>query len=266
MRSVCFSAHALCAATSGTISSWPASTPAITDAAMSWAVSGEDSTRWATTPARAVSAPCIDAQQVGAEVRRADDAGADAVRRQLVAGRLGERDDGGLDRVVGRHAGGVHEPGERGDVDDVPGPLALEQRHERAGAADDAEQVDLGDPAPLVEGGDVEPAAARDAGVVDQDVEPAPAGLDLLEGGGPVVVVGDVEGQVDVVRRRGPSRARRRRAARQAARSGRRAETYRSASAGDEESRVMRTCPARGGRPCRDAPRRGRRPAAACGR
>ena len=31
---------------------------------MSWAVSGEDSTRCATTPARAVSAPCIDASRL----------------------------------------------------------------------------------------------------------------------------------------------------------------------------------------------------------
>ena len=36
---------------------------------------------------------------------------------------LGEGDDAGLDRVVGRHPGRVHQPGERGDVDD-PRPSA----------------------------------------------------------------------------------------------------------------------------------------------
>ena len=233
----------------------------ITDAAMSWAVNGDDSTRCADHPGHRRVGALHRGEQVGAEVRRADHARADAVRRQLVAGRLGERDDGGLDRVVGRHAGGVHEPGERGDVDDVPGPLPLEERHERPGAADGAEQVDLGDPAPLVEGGDVEPAAARDAGVVDQDVEPTPAGLDLLEGGGPVVVVRDVE-------RRGP---RRRPARSVASTSSPRSRQARVSAAPRPEAApvtriLMCTCPARAGRPSRGAPRRGRRRAAACGR
>ena len=47
----------------------------------------------------------------------------------------------------------MHETGERRDVDDLPGPLPLEERHELADPADHPEQVHLGDPLPLVQGG-----------------------------------------------------------------------------------------------------------------
>ena len=70
---------------------------------------------------------------------------------------------------------GCTSPASEATLTIVARALPLEQRHEGAGAADHPEQVDLGDPLPLVERGDVEPAAAGDAGVVDQHVEAAPA-------------------------------------------------------------------------------------------
>ena len=198
-------------------------------------------------------------QQVGAEVRRADDAGAHAVRRQLVAGRLGECDDGGLDGVVRRHAGGVHQPGERGHVDDVPGALLLEHRHEGARAAHDTEQVDLGDPAPLLEGGHVQASTAGHAGVVDQQVEASPLGEHLLPGERPVVVAGHVQREVHVVGRKVGGQHL---VATRSQGAGQRGPETRGGPGDEDLSGFMCTCPARGGRPSRGAPRPARRRAA----
>ena len=79
-----------------------------------------------------------------------------------------------------------------------PDPCRLKTGTNVAVPCTTPEQVDLGDPPPLVEGRDVEPATARDAGVVDQHVESAPALLDRGPRGDPVRGRGDVEHQVDV--------------------------------------------------------------------
>ena len=115
--------------------------------------------------------------------------------------RLAQGDDARLDGVVGGHAGRVHEPGERGGVDDVPAALLLEQRRERAAAADDAEQVDVDDPVPLVHRRDVDASARGDAGVVDEQVEATPRLAHVGERRGPCVVAAHVER--DVCRRLG---------------------------------------------------------------
>ncbi len=83
--------------------------------------------------------------------------------------------------------GGCTSPASGGGVDDVAGPLPLEHRRERPAAADHAHQVDVDDPVPLVQRLDVDPAAGRDAGVVDQHVQPAPVLLAPLDRRGPVL-------------------------------------------------------------------------------
>ena len=112
---------------------------------------------------------------------------------ELVGQRLAEGDHSCLDRGVRRHGRWVHQPGQRGGVDDVTAALRLHHRDERAAPADDAEQVDVDDPLPLVDADHVDPPARRDAGVVDEDVEPAPLLLDPCERCGPVVVRRHVE-------------------------------------------------------------------------
>ena len=167
-------------------------------------------------PAHRLVAALHRVHQVGAEVGGADHARPDAVRRQLVAAGLGERHHRGLHGVVGAHPARVHETGERGDVDQVAGALLLEHRDEGLRAADQAEQVDVGDPLPLLERAAVHASAAGDAGVVHEHVEAAPPLADGVDRRRPVVVGGDVEDQVDGVgarpgrwrapRRRGPGR------------------------------------------------------------
>ena len=153
--------------------------PASTAAAMSSAVSGDRSDQLGRPPRRAprrrraASPSGWSGSTTGRPRSRRTPYGASSWPRVSVSATTA-----GLHRVVGRHPGRVHEPGERGDVDDPARALALEHRHEGAAAADHAEQVDLDDPLPLVEPGHVDPAAAGDAGVVDQEVEPAPALLD----------------------------------------------------------------------------------------
>ena len=177
----------------------------------------------------------------------------------------------GLDRVVRRHPGRVHEPGERGDVDDPAGPLPLEHRRERATAAHHAEQVDLDDPLPLVEPGHVDPAAAGDAGVVDEDVEPAPALLDrasaAAQSSSEVMSSARSTPPVEPVETTSvasTSSPRARNAAVSAAPSPDAAPVTSDPARGPVIG--LRTCRARAGRPCRGAPRRGRRRAAATGR
>ena len=117
--------------------------------------------------------------------------------------------------------------------------------------------------------GDVDPAAAGDAGVVDQDVEPAPALLDVRERGGPVVVGGDVE-RAGRRRRSRSSRPVGRSTSSPARPDRRRASAPRRARSAAPVTRHpahrRRTCRARAGRPGRGAPRRARRRAAAPGR
>src|SRR5690606_570522 len=84
-----------------------------------------------------------------------------------------------------------------GDVDDARGLGAAQQRQQRVGDRDRAEDVGLVDGAHGVDRGgrrqqaDVE--AAGDGGVVDQDVEPAEFGLDVGGGLGDRGGVGDVQ-------------------------------------------------------------------------
>ena len=100
---------------------------------MSSGLTGEPETSPPITWPTAASAPCMFSTS---RVRKYDGHTAEQVHvplRALVGRGLAERHHPGLDRVVGPHPGGVHEPRERGDVDDVACVLLLEHRHEGSG-------------------------------------------------------------------------------------------------------------------------------------
>ena len=75
-------------------------------------------------------------------------------------------------------------------------PLPLEDWRERPTAAHDTHQVDVEDALPVLGRLDVDPAAGRDAGVVDQQVEAAPLAVHQVPGGFPVTLGAHVQGEV----------------------------------------------------------------------
>ena len=164
------------AGSSGMISSSPRSSPSSTSAAMSSAVSGELSTRLRDHRADASRrAPRIDrpsgwsGSTTGRPPARCTPYAASSWPAVSVSATTAA-----FTALYDAIPAGCTSPASEAVLTIVPRALRLEHRHERAGAADHAEQVDLGDPPPLVDRRDVDPAAAGDPGVVDQDVEPAP--------------------------------------------------------------------------------------------
>ncbi len=61
-----------------------------------------------------------------------------------------------------------------------PRPCSSSTRHERATAADDAHQVDVQRPAPVVERGLRQRAGRGDSGIVDDDVDTVPGGENFI--------------------------------------------------------------------------------------
>ena len=103
-----------------------------------------------------------------------------------------------LERVDGRRRVLVlgDRPQQAGHVDDAAGVGLAQQRQERLRGFDQAEHVGVERGAPGLErlaGYALAAVVDQDAGVVDQDVEPAVALLDLLHGGGDAGAVGDVQ-------------------------------------------------------------------------
>ena len=144
--------------------------------------------------------------------------GVDAVDPDAVAelaglhrGHPGEPVDRGLGRRVDRDAGEGDGRGDRGDVDDAAAGAGRAARAHGPQAVLDAERgaedVDLQHRADVLGVHLGDQAGDLDAGVVDQDVQPAELRHGLLDGGGPAGVVGDVEGDeaVAVTRARPPS-------------------------------------------------------------
>ena len=110
----------------------------------------------------------------GARRGRRDAVHRDVVARQLLAERLGQRDDAGLRRRIGDRVRIALLAGDRGDVDDAAVVLRDHQRHHGAAAEELAVEVDAHHLRPglrrILPGRHVRPG---DAGVVDQDVDAA---------------------------------------------------------------------------------------------
>ncbi len=117
------------------------------------------------------------AREVGGDEAGGDGIARDAPARDFARGGLGEPDQPGLRRrVVGlaRLAGLARHAR---DVDDAPGARPEHRPQDRLRRVEGAEEVHLEHGAPLVEAHPHDQVVAGDAGVVDQDVEPA-EGLD----------------------------------------------------------------------------------------
>ena len=135
----------------------------------------------------------------GAHERRLDDTGMDRVDpdpapAQLERGGPRHARHGELARRVAGHAGDADQTVDRRDVHDRAAPARRQRRHDGAYPEVDAAQVRRENPVVLL--GALVLDAARwepDPGVVDQHVD-APERRDgLLDGGGPLGRVGDVE-------------------------------------------------------------------------
>ena len=85
--------------------------------------------------------------------------------------------------------------GARADVDDGAGAARFHLRHEQVGKEIGADQIDIGDDAPVFGSGGVD-AAVGDvgAGVVDQHMDGAELGVDLFDGGADLGLFADVAG------------------------------------------------------------------------
>jgi hypothetical protein len=112
--------------------------------------------------------------------------------------RFGEQGHPALGHRIERVARRTDEPGDRRQIDDSAAlravRSALAQRRQRQfGAEKDAGQVDRAQPVPLIEARLLDALAEKDAGIVDQDVEPAKAAGDGGDRRGPVGFAGHVE-------------------------------------------------------------------------
>src|SRR6185503_7128983 len=106
--------------------------------------------------------------------RRGDAVDRDVVRSELLAERLGEGDDAGLGRGIGRRVRVALLAGDRRDVDDAAVILRDHQRRQRPAAVKRAVEIDRQHVAPglqrIFPGRHVRPG---DAGIVDQNVDAA---------------------------------------------------------------------------------------------
>ena len=116
---------------------------------------------------------------------------------ELAAQGLREAHDAVLTGGVGRAARSAELARDRGDVHDVAGAARLHAADRLLGAVEDGVEVEL----ELADRGRVrlllERADRHDAGVVDDDVDRAEAGLDVVERGREGGPVRDVEGEPD---------------------------------------------------------------------
>jgi hypothetical protein len=135
--------------------------------------------------------------------RRLDGAGADgidadAARRVLQRGALGQAEDAVLGRVVGRATGIADKPAERRAVHDRAAALRAHLAQLVLHARPDAAQVDRGDAIEVLGRlvgriGQTE----HDAGVVEGHVEPTEGVHDAVDEAGDLVLVGHVAGDAE---------------------------------------------------------------------
>src|SRR5271166_1091009 len=106
----------------------------------------------------------------------------------------GEADDPVLRGAVGRVAGAALLAGDRGDVDDPPGPRLDHLRNHGLGNAVGADEVDVEGRPPhiLVAVPGERPLLTDDARVFDENVDAPQALIDLRDRGGDVLAGGDV--------------------------------------------------------------------------
>ncbi len=101
----------------------------------------------------------------------------DVVAGKLLAERLRQRDHAGLGRGIGAGIGVALLAGDRGDIDDPAIALGDHQRRHRLQAVENAVEVDRENAPPfgdrIVREGRIHP---RDAGIVDENVDPAHLG------------------------------------------------------------------------------------------
>ena len=135
------------------------------------------------------------AAHLGLDQAGRDDVDVDAIGAQLVRQRVGERFHRGLAHVVGRAARAVAEGGDARDHDDVAALLLLHARDHQLAEEVGAQRVDADHTLELGGVGVLDAlAAARDAGVVDQDVDVAEVARDRLHHAGVGFVVVDRAG------------------------------------------------------------------------
>ena len=134
----------------------------------------------------------VDVVHLGFDPAGADGVGADAACSPLGGEGTGESDEAVLGGVVGAAVGDAGESGDRGDVNDASLALLKHDGADGTGEGEGCDEVDLED-AVEVGGGDVFCGRdVADSGVVDEDVDLAPALVDGFDGLGDVGFVGDV--------------------------------------------------------------------------
>jgi hypothetical protein len=142
-------------------------------------------------------------EQLSGDGARLDAAHPNPVRGEFLPQGLAERGDAELGRVVHRAAAAGDPARHRPDVDQVgdaarPGRGGRpEMRYRLLGQVQQAVQIQIHHPPPVVGLADVERTEQHDAGVVDQDVEPAELVDHPADGGPALLLVRDVgrEGQ-----------------------------------------------------------------------
>jgi len=131
-------------------------------------------------------------KQVGAEEAGHRHGRLDARALELRRQRLGERYHRGLGRVVGRHLRGGREAGGTRHVENQAGSSGAQVRHRSLATPDDAEQVYVGDPAPVRGWCGLDRACRRDPRIVHHHVESASLAHEVRDGRSDERLVRDV--------------------------------------------------------------------------
>src|SRR5581483_5290005 len=134
--------------------------------------------------------------------RGIDEAGRDRVHRDLPArvlacDRLRQADHRRLRGRIVRLAGIPHHADDRGDINDAAEALLRHRLQDRLGAVERAVEIHLKDQVPVLLAHPQQEAVARDAGIVDEDVDPAPLLEDLVDHRLDVARVGDVHLEIE---------------------------------------------------------------------
>ena len=89
--------------------------------------------------------------------------------------RFAQRNDCGLGGVIGRHVGGSGKSGCARDIENDSGACAPHERKRRSASPNDAQEVCVDDPAPVIGRGRLERSRNGDACVVDHHIKTAEA-------------------------------------------------------------------------------------------
>lgn len=122
----------------------------------------------------------------------ADDGDAEAVTAELAAEGFAETDESELAGAVGGESGSGDEAADAGEIDDVRSGLIDEEREKATGESDGGVEVDCEDAIPLGFGGFEGGSVPGDAGIVDEDVEFAPGGLNACGEGLDLLRIGEI--------------------------------------------------------------------------